>query len=346
MVVFESMVLTCCVPLERECHRWSRVKTSILCRPFEGKQSKASTRLRPSTEAYFGATMVAHLTLTKSVGPGMFQLCIVHSHSTDNASQAIFNPTRWCCPQCIASLPLIPRRMASIPAQSVSDSKPPPNPVLERYFKNRPKSTTPQLRRHPADIAKNSIFIDLEKVPGKQLQKRMRNREHMNVVLDPDPHGRMRWERKMIIRQIRRRGRLTKAQLLKRTERESLSKSQMIKTSVKKLGMLARQIVGKPIDEAITQMRFSPKKAAKEVLQHLKLARAEAIVKRGMGLGEAEDRKGEPVEIELKDGKRKRIIDRTGIYVDQAWVGKGPHETAFDYRARGRVNLMRLPYTS
>jgi len=213
-------------------------------------------------------------------------------------------------------------------------------------LKNKPKASTQQLSRDAADIAKDSIFVDLEKVPGVRPQTKMRNREHMNIILDPDPHGRMRWERKMIIRQIRRRGRLTKVQRLKRTERESLSKSQMIKTSVKKLGMLARQIAGKPIEEAITQMRFSPKKAAKAVTQHLKFARAEAIVKRGMGLGEAEGRKGEPIEIELKNGKRKHITDRTGIYVDQAWVGKGPYDTAFDHRARGRVNIMRLPYTS
>jgi ribosomal protein L22 len=234
--------------------------------------------------------------------------------------------------------------MASISAQSELDSTNPRNPVLEQYLKNKP--TTGQLSRNAADIAKNSIFVDVEKIPGKRPLTKLRNTEHMNVILDPDPHGRIRWERKMIIRQIRRRGRLTKAQLLKRTERESLSKSQTIKTSVKKLGMLARQIMGKPIEEAITQMRFSPKKAAKAVAQHLKFARAEAIVKRGMGLGEAEGRKGEPVEIELKDGKRKLITDRTGIYVDQAWVGKGQHQTAFDYRARGRVHLMRLPYTS
>jgi len=236
--------------------------------------------------------------------------------------------------------------MASNPAQPALDSMTTRNPVLEQYLKNKPKSASQQLSRDAADIAKNSIFVDLEKAPGMQLQTKVRNREHMNVILDPDPHGRMRWERKMIIRQIRRRGRLTKVQLLKQTERESVSKSQMIKTSVKKLGMLARQIVGKPIEEAITQMRFSPKKAAKAVAQHLKFARDEAIVKRGMGLGEAEDRKGEPVEIELKDGKRKFITDRTGIYVDQAWVGKGPYDTALDYRARGRVNIMRLPYTS
>jgi len=150
----------------------------------------------------------------------------------------------------------------------------------------------------------------------------------------------------MVIRQVRRRGRLTKAQQLKRTERESLSKSEMIKTSVKKLGALARQIAGKPIEEAIIQMRFSPKKAAREVKKHLEQARDKAIVERGMGLGEAEGTKGTPTEIQLKDGKRKRITDQTGIYVDQAWVGRGSFGIGYDYRARGRLNYLRLPHTS
>jgi len=291
--------------------------------------------------------MVVRLPSTKPVGPGKFSIDALPIQTLlINAFAALFNPSRWCCPQCIASLPLILRRMAAIPTQPVLDSTTPRNPVLERYMKNKPKPITQQISKDTADISKDSIFVDLEKVRGKQLQTKTRNRDYMNVILDPDPQGRMRWERRMIIRQIRRRGRLTKVQLLKRTERESLSKSQMIKTSVKKLGMLARQIAGKPIEEAITQMRFSPKRAAKAVAQHLKFARAEAIVKRGMGLGEAEGRKGEPIEIELKDGKRKFITDRTGIYVDQAWVGKGKYDTAYDYRARGRVNIMRLPYTS
>lgn len=150
----------------------------------------------------------------------------------------------------------------------------------------------------------------------------------------------------MVIRQTRRGGRLTKTQLLKRTERESLSKSPQFPTSLKKLGPLARQIAGKPIEDAIVQMRFSRKKVAQNVRKHLEYARDEAIVKRGMGLGAAEGRKGEPVEIELKDGKRKLVTDRTGIYVDQAWVGKGMKGASLDYRARGRVNIMTNPYTS
>ncbi|KAI4128070.1 MAG: hypothetical protein LQ347_004328, partial [Umbilicaria vellea] len=98
----------------------------------------------------------------------------------------------------------------------------------------------------------------------------------MAAALDPNPRARRRWERKMTIRSIRSRGRLTKTVQILRTERSHLAKSHFLKTSVKKLGPLARQIAGKPIDDAIIQMRFSPKKAAREVKKHLEYARNEA----------------------------------------------------------------------
>lgn len=134
--------------------------------------------------------------------------------------------------------------------------------------------------------------------------------------------------------------------MLKRTEREHLSKSQFFKTSVLKLAPLARQITGKSIDDAILQMRFSKKKVSKDTAEHLERARNQAIVTRGMGLGEAEGTKGVPTTIETKEGKRKAIDDRTGIYIDQAWVGRGPYGRDFDHRARGRINILRPPTTS
>ena len=112
-----------------------------------------------------------------------------------------------------------------------------------------------------------------------------RNPENLAPVLNPRPNARSQWQRRMVMREVRRRGRLTKEQQLVRTERTSLSKSHFFKTSMKKLAPLARQIAGKPIDEAILQMRFSKKKAAIDVRKHLIQARDEAVVARGMGLG-------------------------------------------------------------
>ena len=166
----------------------------------------------------------------------------------------------------------------------------------------------------------------------------------MAAALDPDPEARKRWERKMVIREIVKRGRLSKAQLLKRQERELLSKSHDFKTSVKKLVPLAKQITGKTLEEAIVQMRFSKKKAAVDVREHLVHAKNEAIVKRGMGLGGKTV--SPPVKIETKDGKRVKVDDPTRIYIAQAWCGKGSYTESPDFRARGRIYVMKHRTTS
>lgn len=219
------------------------------------------------------------------------------------------------------------------------------------------------------DLAPSSIFDDsstskaatqLEAAPDAP-SKPLRNRSIMAAALDPTPHTRKRWERKMVIREIRGRHRMSKTVHIARTERTSLSKSPMFKTSVKKLGPLARQIAGKPIEDAILQMRFSKKKAAKEVKRHLEYARNEAIVMRGMGLGGVkaiEDGKEAKREVEIpeaekkvivvqdKKGKRRIITDSTNIYIDQAWVGRGKYGQEPEYRAFGRTNVLRPPTTS
>jgi len=226
----------------------------------------------------------------------------------------------------------------------------PKNPLTEEYLRRKPK-TAAGMRR--GSLAKSSIFED-EKIAGPKPAEKTatpaeslaRNPKIMAAALDPDPVSRLRWERKMVIRDIRKRGRLTRAQLLKKQERELLSKSHDFKTSVKKLVPLAKQITGKTIEEAITQMRFSGKKAAIEVRQHLEHARNEAIVKRGMGLGLGERKSFTPVQIRTKDGKRVKVQDPTTIYVDQAWCGRGLYGRTPDYRARGRLFIMKNRTTS
>lgn len=238
-------------------------------------------------------------------------------------------------------------------------------------MKNKPEPITqqrPEMKR--GALTKGSIFEDQAAAPTPTPRKDTtptavsapdeadrfpgRDRNAMAAALHPDPRGDARWARKMVIRETQRRGRVSRAVQLRRQEREDLVKSPLIKTSVKKLVKLAHQIQGKPIEEAILQMRFSKKKAAVEVLRHLEYARDHATVARGMGLGDAAaeeegDAAGQPqkpVEIELKDGSRKLVKDRTGIYVDQAWVGRGPYGKSYEFRARGRINILRTPTTS
>ena len=237
----------------------------------------------------------------------------------------------------------------------------------------------------PGDIAAGSIFEDERRASAfnaeggpegeTRVGGRIRDPAVMARTLNPDPRGRAMYERRKVIQMMRKGGRLTKQQFLKRTEREHLNKSHEMKTSVKKLGMLARQIAGKPIDEAIVQMRFSKKKVAQEVLKQLEYARDEAVVMRGMGLGNAaaedkptlnsstanvtgranadletakgaEQQNHRPMEIQLKDGKRHKVTDPSAIYIDQAWVGRGPYGQLPDFRARGKVNILRTPFTT
>lgn len=125
-----------------------------------------------------------------------------------------------------------------------------------------------------------------EKDDAKIVQLKDRNPNYMEARLNPKPQARARWMRKMVIRDIRKRGRLSKVVRIARTERSHTSKSAFFKTSIKKLAPLARQIAGKSIDEAILQMRFSKKRVARDVLEHLVQARDEAIVIKGMALPE------------------------------------------------------------
>ncbi|KAL4954068.1 ribosomal protein L22 [Aspergillus filifer] len=209
-------------------------------------------------------------------------------------------------------------------------------------------------RRQGATPAKESEEGEEEEDGNWRVEKR--NKQYMDAVLDPNPKARIRWQRKMVVREIRRRGRLSKQEIIMRTERESLAKSVWIKTSVKKLGPLARQIAGKNIDEAIVQMQFSKKQAAKSVLEHLKHAKNTAIVRSGMGLGAAPtvNADGEqvtpppakPVTIISKTGEKKTITDPSSIYIAQAWVNRGPFEKGWNHRARGRIEILNKPWTS
>ena len=243
-------------------------------------------------------------------------------------------------------------------------------------------SVTQQAQQAPVqgDLAPTSIFEDdgskQQPTPAgtptptaKSTRRPMaRNPSVMAAALDPNPRSRRHWERKMIIREIRNRGELTKAQKIARTERESLNKSHFFKTSIKKLVPLARQIAGKPIEDAIIQMRFSKKRVAKDVKKHLEYARDKAVVERGMGLGTVKPETDQAYEIdeqtdgknkhqqnkleqqgivvEDKKGKRRFVSDTSNIYVDEAWVGRGRYGVDYDHRARGRVNRLRPPETS
>ncbi|KAK4452690.1 ribosomal protein L22/L17 [Podospora aff. communis PSN243] len=174
-------------------------------------------------------------------------------------------------------------------------------------------------------------------------------KEHIARAADPDPRSRVRWERKMVIRQIRRGtdpfSVEPRAEKIARTERVLRSKSPFLATSVKKLVHLARQVQGKTVEDALVQMKYSKKKMAKEVRVQLERARDLAIAERGMGLGTKE--KGEEIKIQTKDGKHLKISDTTRMYVAEAWVGRGPWRgQRLVFQGKGRTSVHKKPSTS
>lgn len=217
-------------------------------------------------------------------------------------------------------------------------------------------------------LASSSAFgTDLGQPPAPEQDPKVdesafgkRNPENMAQAINPRPTARSRWQRRMVIRDIRHGGRLNKEMKIARSERKHLSRSHMFKTSMKKLAPLARQIAGKSIDEAILQMRFSRKKVAQDVRQHLVQARNEAIAMKGMGLGAVSGVSGRenaaadqdpsetrplPHQTPSKAYKKGLTRSETDIYIAEAWTNRGPYGQEPDFRARGRVYIKKPPST-
>ncbi|KAL9124953.1 MAG: hypothetical protein Q9217_005776 [Psora testacea] len=265
--------------------------------------------------------------------------------------------------------------------------------ILERFFKRRREQQQPFDPNAPeykkkleegkkkreeegvaqigsGRLARSSIFEDEDPMRKHQPKKRQEKVEEAPPKVqdwrkiqpsrrDPNPRTRISWLKKMVMKDVRGRHRLNKTEKLRRTERSHVAKSPLIKTSVKKLGPLARQIAGKPLAEAMVQMRFSKKRAAGDVLKHLQYARNQAIVEKRMSLGlgtalsgakkklmEGKEQREETIVVEDKSGKKRVITDRSAMYVDEAWVGRGAYEFGTDYRARGQAYKLYKPHTS
>ncbi|KAJ4311289.1 39S ribosomal protein L22, mitochondrial [Neodidymelliopsis sp. IMI 364377] len=282
------------------------------------------------------------------------------------------------------------------------------NPLLESYLQQQeeeahtralaekgttptaPKQSTPNLRGGDKYSAPSPLFNPENLIPGwradapqtdkaawkEQAERRKRVAEKeeekrlLSDTLDPDVPARRRLERKLVVKGVSKHGRMTKAARIARSERQSLYKSQFLPTSVKKMTKILNQIQGKTVSEALVQLRFSPKKIARDIYKGLIVAQDEAIASRGMGLGDKtamkrwmEQRdevastlanldettpktKAANKLIELKDGKKKLVKDATEIYIDQAWCGKGETWGTPEFRARGRVNMLTHRTTS
>ncbi|XP_065834125.1 large ribosomal subunit protein uL22m-like [Oscarella lobularis] len=91
-----------------------------------------------------------------------------------------------------------------------------------------------------------------------------------------------------------------------------------VKGSPWKLNLVAKQIRRLPVDEAIRQMQFSPKGAAKTVLEV------------------------------LKDAKQRGCSKADGLehlYIDESYAGKGTYKKMIKYHGRGRRGIMHKHYS-
>ncbi|KAH6899629.1 ribosomal protein L22/L17 [Thelonectria olida] len=219
-----------------------------------------------------------------------------------------------------------------------------------------PKNREQFLERSMYSGVEDNIFQDeIEAAPkggatpaSGEGEPEQKTKETMAMVVDPDPRSRICWQRKKVIQMVRRNGRMTKEERIKMSERELLHKSEFMPTSTKKLVMLARQIHGKTVDEAITQMQWSKKKFSAEVRYYLEEARDLAVAQRGMGLGGVNGETfTKPRKIQTKEGKWIEVTDPTRMYIAQSWVGRGPWRgKSIDYKGRGRMGIMKHPSTS
>ncbi|OTB02745.1 hypothetical protein M426DRAFT_322342 [Hypoxylon sp. CI-4A] len=187
---------------------------------------------------------------------------------------------------------------------------------------------------------------DTDTSAGGRVVAGTKMKEHMERAEDPDPRWRVRYLKKKVMQMVRDGDKpLSKAQRIRLSEKEATSASPPLPTSTKKLVHLSHQIVGKTIDDAITQMRFSKKKMAREVKWQLEEARDHAIATRGMGLGN--QGLARPEKIRTKDGRWIEVRDPTTLYVDQSWVTKGPWRgMRLQYHARSRMSAMWRPTAS
>ncbi|KAJ2768006.1 39S ribosomal protein L22, mitochondrial [Coemansia nantahalensis] len=99
--------------------------------------------------------------------------------------------------------------------------------------------------------------------------------------------------------------------------REATFKTDNFQASPRKLRMIANQITGLPIGEAIRQMRFSAKRASVVIKNSLEWAQAQAI--------------------------KERAMDPANMHLKCVRVGKGRYGKKLECKGRGRTGIIRRP---
>lgn len=105
-----------------------------------------------------------------------------------------------------------------------------------------------------------------------------------------------------------------------REENGALAKARAVRSSARKLNLVAASIRGKSASTALTQLRFEKRRVAQEVKKVLQAAVANAENNHGLD------------------------VDR--LYVAEAWVGRSFVMKRFHTRGRGRSAGIEKPYSN
>lgn len=105
-----------------------------------------------------------------------------------------------------------------------------------------------------------------------------------------------------------------------RKEKGALAKARAIRSSARKLNLVAASIRGKGAQAALTQLRFEKRRIAKEVKKVLQAAVANAENNHG--------------------------LDVDKLYVAEAWVGRSFVMKRFHTRGRGRSAGIEKPFSN
>ena len=116
-------------------------------------------------------------------------------------------------------------------------------------------------------------------------------------------------------------------------------RSALFRCSAQKLNLLGRQIHGLPLQHALNQMRFSPKKPAQNIYQLLWQGRAR-ILQEDAAQGTAP---AAPSPSAALPSAVPPLLNRW--IVKQVTVGKGPYLKRIDIKARGRHGIIWRPHS-
>jgi len=105
-----------------------------------------------------------------------------------------------------------------------------------------------------------------------------------------------------------------------RKESGALAKAKSVRSSARKLNLVAASIRGKEAAQALTQLRFEKRRVAQEVRKVLQAAVANAENNHGLD------------------------VDR--LYVAEAWVGRSFVMKRFHARGRGRSSGIEKPFSN